>query len=150
MGLTDLRAVLSRHRRVALDANVFIYQEEAHPRYLPLTREVFSWLESPQSTAITATMTMTELLVLPYRQGDQARADLFYVLLSTYPHLEWIPLDLKIADIAARLCATHRLKTPDSVQAATAMGAGATLLISNDAVFERVKDFETLVLDRYL
>ena len=111
--------MLSRHRRVALDANVFIYQEEAHPRYLPLTREVFSWLESPQSTAVTATMTMTELLVLPYRQRDQARADLFCALLSTLPHLEWIPLNLKIADIAARLRATHRLKTPDSLQAAT-------------------------------
>jgi predicted nucleic acid-binding protein len=42
------------------------------------------------------------------------------------------------------------LRTPDAIQAATAVHAGVTALITNDAVYERVDAFETLVLDRIL
>ena len=69
-------------------------------------------------------------------------------LLSTYPNLDWIPPGLEIADLAARIRALHGLKTPDALQAATAIEAQATALVTNDKVFERVGDFETLVLDR--
>jgi predicted nucleic acid-binding protein len=93
---------------------------------------------------------MTELLVLPYRQGDQQRADDFYGLLSTYPNLEWIAPNLEIADLAARIRALHRLRTPDALLAATAESSLATGLITNDPVFERVKSFETLILDQLI
>lgn len=150
MGLDRLRAFLRRHGRVALDTSVFIYQLEANARYLPLTDPIFSWLERPDSNAVTSTITMTELLVHPYRDSDDERVDEFYGLLSTYPNLEWIAPNLEIADMAARLRAMHGFRTPDALQAATAAHSGATGLITNDAVFERVDAFETLVLDRLL
>ena len=150
MGLDRLRAFLRRRRRIALDTSVFIYQLEANVRYLPLTDTIFSWLERPDSKAVTSTITMTELLAQPYRASDDKRVDEFYGLLSTYPNLEWIAPILEMADAAARLRARHRLRTPDALQAATAEHSGATGLITNDAVFERVRTFETLVLDRLL
>ncbi len=91
---------------------------------------------------------MTELLVVAYREGDAQLVDDFNGLLSTYPNLDWIPPGLEIADLAARIRALHGLKTPDALQAATAIEAQATALVTNDKVFERVGDFETLVLDR--
>jgi predicted nucleic acid-binding protein len=69
-------------------------------------------------------------------------------LLSTYANLDWVAPDLEIADLAARLRAAHRLKTPDALQAATAVQTRASGLITNDPAFERVESFETLVLDR--
>ena len=150
MGLDRLRTFLRRHRRVALDTSVFIYQLEANARYLPLTDHIFSWLERADSRAVTSTITMTELLVQPYQDSGEQQVDEFYALLSTYPNLEWIAPNLEIADLAARLRATHRLKTPDALQAATAAHAGVTALITNDAVFERVEMFATLVLDQLL
>jgi predicted nucleic acid-binding protein len=150
LGLTGLRAFLRRHRRIALDTSVFIYQLEASPQYLPLTDLVFPWLEQPGSTAVTSTITMTELLVQPYRVADRERADEYHALLSTFPNLTWVAPDLEIADMAARFRANHNLKTPDALQAATAVHSRATGLITNDAVFERVGEFETLVLDRFL
>jgi len=93
---------------------------------------------------------MTELLVLPYREGDEQRADDFYGLLSTYPNLEWVAPNLEIAELAARIRAVHRLQTPDALQAATAVHSMATGLITNDPVFERVDGFETLVLDQLI
>jgi len=86
---------------------VFIYQLEANARYLALTDHIFSWIERPGGKAVTSTITMTELLVQPYRVADQQQADEFYVLLSTYPNLEWIAPNLEIADRAAKLRALH-------------------------------------------
>lgn len=150
MGVERLRAFLRRHRRIALDTSIFIYQLEANPKYLAYTDPIFSWLERPGSAAITSTITMTELLVLPYREGDEQRVNDFYGLLSTYPNLDWIAPNLEVADLAARIRARHRLRTPDALQAATAVHAQTTGLITNDPVFERVESFETLVLNQLL
>ncbi len=150
MGVDRLRDFLRRHRRIALDTSIFIYHLEPNPKYLACTDYIFSWLERSESMAVTSTITMTELLVLPYRDGDEQRANDFYGLLSTYPNLDWIPPNLEIADLAARMRALHRLRTPDALQAATASHWQATGLITNDAVFRRVEGFRTLVLDDLL
>ena len=150
MDLTRLRAFLRHHRRIALDTSVFIYQLEANPRYVGLTDPIFAWLEQPVHAAVTSTITMTELLVQPYRESGEQQAGEFYALLATYPNLDWIAPGLDIADIAARIRAAHRLRTPDALQAATAVHAQATGLITNDPVFARVDAFETLVLDHLL
>lgn len=150
MGVERLRTFLRRHRRVALDTSIFIYQLETNPQYLAFTDHIFSWLERPGCKAVTSTITMTELLVQPYRNNDIERVDEFYALLSTYPNLEWVAPDLAIADLAAQIRALHRLRTPDALQAATAVSTQATGLITNDPVFERVQGFETVVLDRLI
>jgi predicted nucleic acid-binding protein len=150
LGVERLRAFLRRNRRVALDTSIFIYHLEANPKYLACTDLIFSWIERAESKAITSTITMTELLVLPYREGNEQRASDFYALLTTYPNLDWIAPNLEIADLAARIRALHRLQTPDALQAATAALSRATGLITNDAVFERVGGFQTLVLDKLL
>jgi predicted nucleic acid-binding protein len=150
LGLTRLRSFLRRHRSIAIDTNVFIYALEANPRYAAFADHIFSWLEQAGHTGVTSTITMTELLVQPYRAGDEQRVNEFYGLLSTFPNLEWIAPDLEIADAAARIRAMYGLRTPDSLQAATALRSHVTGLVTNDPVFERVDLFETLVLDRVL
>ncbi len=148
MGLDLLGAFLRRHRRLALDTNVFIYQLEANERYLSFTERIFTRLERPDRTAVTSTVTMTELLVQPYRDNDQQRVDEIYALLSTYPNLEWVSPNLEIAALAAQLRGQHGCRTPDALQAATAAYIGATGFITNNKVFERVQTFETLVLEK--
>ncbi len=150
MGIDRLRAFLRRHRLIALDTSVFIYQIEANPRYIGFADHVFSWLERPGSQAVTSTITMTELLVQPYRDFDELRVDGFYALISRFPNLHWEAPDLEIADIAARLRAIHRLRTPDALQAATALRTGATGFVTNDPAFTRVESFEALLLDQLL
>lgn len=113
---------------------------------------VFNWLEEPEAQAVTSTITMLELLVQPYRISDIDLVNRFYALLSTYPNLEWIAPTLEIADQAARLRAEFQLKTPDAIQAATALDSQATGFISNDPVFKRVEveDLEVVILDELL
>jgi predicted nucleic acid-binding protein len=141
---------LRRHRRIALDTSVFIYQLEANVKYVGLTDPIFTWLGQPNHTGITSTITMTELLVPAYRSAGEALADQFYGLLTTYPNLEWVAPNLEVADTAARIRAQHRLRTPDALQVTTAIRSHATGLVTNESTFERVEAFETIVLDGLL
>ena len=93
---------------------------------------------------------MTELLVVPYRDGNDRLADDFNGLLSSYPNLDWISPHLEIADLAALIRALHGLKTPDALQAATAVNARVTAFITNDKIFERIEALDVLILDRLL
>ena len=148
MGLTRLRTFLARHRRIAFDTSIFIYHLEANPVYVDLAGEAFSWLERLPNKAVTSTLTLTELLVHPYRESDEQRVNQYYGLLSSFPNLDWIAPDLAIADEAARLRARHRLRTPDALQVATAIRAGASALLTNDTDTARVKDVEVGILDQ--
>ena len=114
MGVEELKQLLRRHRRIALDTSVFLCQLEANAKYLSLTDAVFAWVERTGHEAVTSTMTMTELLVPSYRDNNENRVDELYGLLLTYPNLRWIAPDLEAADIAARLRATYKLRTPDA------------------------------------
>lgn len=150
MEVAHLRARLVGHKKIALDTPPFIYQWEAHRRYSPLTDFIFASIERSAFVAVTSTITMSELLVHPYRDDDMARVNELFAKLSAYPNLEWIAPDLAIAANAAKIRAVHRLRTPDALQAATAIEARATAMLTNDPIFKRVPDFVTLVLDDYL
>ncbi len=120
---------------------------EENARYVRLVNPIFAWLEGPKGHAVTSTITMLELLVQPYKLPDMDRVNKFYALLSTYPHLHWIDPTLEIADSAARLRAEYNLRTPDALQAATALVCEATGFISNDAGFKKVAGFEVAILE---
>jgi predicted nucleic acid-binding protein len=142
-----LQAFLRRHRRIGIDTSIPIYQLEANPRYVALADAVFAWIEEPGHSAVTSTITMTELLVQPYRDSDDDRVNDFYGLLTTYPNLQWIAPDLEIADIAAGFRSRQRMRTPDALQAATAVRAEATGFVANDSIFARVDALETLLFE---
>ena len=59
--------VIPKDRRVALDSNTFIYDLDKNPKYVGLAREIFAWVEQTGHRAVTSTITMTEILVRPYR-----------------------------------------------------------------------------------
>jgi len=123
---------------------------EDHPTYKDLVNPIFDWLEEPRSRAVTSTITMLELLVQPYRLSDIDRVNRFYALLSTYPHLEWVAPTLEIADLGAKLRAEQGLRTPDALQAATAISSRATGFVSNDAAFQKVPGLDVVLLDDLL
>jgi predicted nucleic acid-binding protein len=150
LGLTRLRTFLRDHPRIGIDTNIFIYALEAHATYVELSYAVLEWVEQLNHSAVTSTLTITEVLTQPYATVASRQVDEYYALLSNYPHVEWIAPDLRIAKLAARFRAQHRMRTPDAIQAATAVLSGATGFISNDPVFQRVDGFQALTLDDLL
>ena len=145
-----LEDFFEQHRKIGLDTSVFIFEIEGNPKHIKLANPIFVGLDGPKGQAVTSTITMLELLVQPYRLSDIDRVNKLYALLSTYPHLEWIEPTLEIVDRAARLRAEYNLKTPDALQAATALACQATGFISNDTAFKSVGGLEALILDEML
>jgi predicted nucleic acid-binding protein len=71
-------------------------------------------------------------------------------LLAKYPNLAWVDADFGIANRAAELRARYGLKTPDALHAATAIDAGVTGFVTNDAEYGRVQEFQTLQFEKLL
>ena len=138
---------LKAHHMLYLDTAVFIYFVERHPRYFDFCNEIFRRVEEGRIEAMTSTLTMTEILVQPYKMKKEELVLKFYSLFTTYPHLKWIDLTLGISDLAAKLRAEHNMKTPDAIHSASALFTGATGLVCNDRIFRRVAGMECLILD---
>jgi predicted nucleic acid-binding protein len=143
----SLSGFLKKHRSVYLGTSAFIYLVERHPRYFPVCEELFRAIEAGRTKASASTLTLLEILAQPYRRKNDDLVLKFYALLTTYPHLSWIPMTLNIADQAAKLRAEHGFKTPDAIQASSAISCGATGIVCNDRAFGKISAFESLVLD---
>lgn len=149
--LRGLRRRLAAHRIIGLDSMVFIYHVEAHPFYLPLTRTVLEMVERGALQAVTSTLTLLELTVHPWRQGQEAVAREYEALLVHFPHLRVLDITRDVTRRAAQLCGQHGVGPVDTLQAAVALRAGATALVTNDLGLRRLDTLmEIIVLDDYL
>jgi len=81
------RERLAGHAVLGLDTNVFIYHFEAHPRYLPLTRELLSGVEQGRWTAVASVLAVMESTVRPWQMDRPGVAREYKALLVHFPHL---------------------------------------------------------------
>jgi predicted nucleic acid-binding protein len=132
---------------VGLDTAPLIYFIERHPRYLPLVYPFFEAVEHGEIQVVTSTLTLTEVLVHPIKHENQALADEYLNLLLNSRNLTALPVSVEIAYEAARIRAAFRLKTPDSIQLATARVGNATAFLRNDDRLASVPGLELVVLD---
>lgn len=93
---------LARYTRVGLDTICFIYHLSRHPRYLPLTAELFTLVEAGRIAAVTSSLALVEILTRPKELGHQAAADSYKVALATFPNLELRRSDVAITTASGR------------------------------------------------
>jgi len=135
---------------VGLDTAPLIYFIERHPTYLPFVDPFFEAVELGDVQAVTSTLTLTEVLVRPYRHGNRSLGQQYSSILLHSRNLKTLPVSAAIAAEAARLRAAHGLKTPDSIQVATAHLSNAAAFLSNDAGIASIPGLELILLDRLL
>ena len=145
-----LQDLLKNHPVIGLDTSIFIYHLEDHPRYSPLTEIIFNALEKGINKGVTSHLTLMEILVKPKTEGLLQVARDYEYYLTTFPNLTFYEMGLEIAQKASDLRAAERIKAPDAIQLATAILYGATAFLTNDKIFERVKEVEFLILDKLL
>lgn len=139
-----------RGKKVGLDTAPIIYFIEEHPLYLPVVRPFFEMLDKGEFAGVTSTITLLEVLVHPFRQGDEAMVNRYKEVLLGARNLDVLATLDDIAEEAARLRATYNLRTPDAIQMATALYAGASFFLTNDLRLPFLPELEILVLDRLL
>lgn len=128
MGLTEALPDGS----LALDTSVFIYFLERHPEYGPLVRDLFTAADRGDRQLVTSTVTLLELLVVPYRSADLALASRYEALLTRSRGLYLQELDRPVLRAAAQLRAAHGLRTPDALQLAAALAQRCVAFVTND------------------
>lgn len=135
---------------VGLDTAPLIYFIEKHPKYLPLVYPFFDAMQQGEVRVVTSALTLTEVLVHPYRRNDRDLARQYSRILLNAPNLTLLTISPEIADEAARIRAAHGLKTPDSIQIATALAGKATAFLTNDAEIAAIPGLQIIVLDNLL
>ena len=135
---------------VALDSVAFIYFIEEHPRYLPLLEPVFAAIDGGRLRAVTSSLTLLEVLVVPFRAEDLPLAARYEGLLTRSRGLHMVEIDREQLRAAAQLRAAHRrVRTPDALQLSAALSGGCTAMLTNDRRLPVVPGLRVLELREY-
>ena len=143
----DLNDAFQNVNFVGLDTSPFIYFVERNYVYVDIMREVFKRLTNGNFQAYSSVITLTEVLVQPLRQNNQNLADKYRHLLYNGVNFKLLPINLLVAETAARLRAKYNLRTPDALQISTALENGCEAFLCNDKGLKPITELKVLILD---
>lgn len=132
---------LSRGALLLVDSAPIIYMLESHPRLGPRFKPIFEAHAAGDLRFAVTTITIAEVLTGPLQARDDALARRYRAILESW---QPVPLDIDIAENAARLRASLRLKLADAVQAASALAINAAALVTHDRDFSRVRSLRII------
>ena len=132
---------VSEDALLLIDSAPIIYMLEGHPTFMPRFRPVFDAHAAGRLRFAVTTLTIAEVLTGPLKLGDEALARRYRAILESWGP---IALDSGIAERAARLRASLRLKLADAVQAASALAVDAAALVTNERDFSRVRSLRVI------
>ncbi len=135
------------HALVGLDTPLFVYHLERAEPWLPVTRVLLRQIAQGTYAAVTSVVTITELCTRPLAVGRSDLASAYRAALMQFPNLGVLVIDAATAHQAAALRASYRLRTPDALQIAASLNAGATAFITNDRRLRQVRELEVLIID---
>ena len=138
------------NKTVFLDTAPLIYYIEENNQYSPLLDKLFLANSKGKFLFQTSVITLLEVLVHPMRHNENHLVEQYQNILCNSPTINIFELNIEIAKRAAVFRAKYGLKTPDSIQVATAIYASAEFFLTNDIRLKAVKEIETLVLDELI
>jgi len=138
------------NKTVFLDTAPLIYYIEENHQYSPLLDKLFLANSKGKFLFQTSVITLLEVLVHPMRHNEHQLVEQYQNILCNSPTINIFELNIEIAKRAAVFRAKYRLKTPDSIQVATAIYASAEFFLTNDIRLKAVSEIETLVLDELI
>ena len=126
---------------VLIDSAPIIYFLEGHARFAPRFRPLFDAHAAGRLRFAVTTVAIAEVLTGPLRDADEALARRYRTILESW---QTVALNIDIAESAARLRASLRLKLADAVQAASALAINAAALVTHDGDLARVPSLRVL------
>lgn len=144
--MAALASALAGHRLVALDTSVWIYHFEGSAAYGRAADSILEAVSAGNVAAVASELVLLELLVAPLKKGAQDAADEIELTLLHFPHLQLAPVTRSVLVRAAGIRARYALRTPDAIMVATAVESGATLAVTNDDDWKKVKEIDVLLL----
>lgn len=114
--------------------------------YGPVADGVLETISQGHVEAVASELVLLELLVAPLKKGEQDTADEIEMTLLHFPHLQLVPVTRGVLLRAADIRARYGVRSPDAIMIATAIESGATLSVTNDSAWKKVRKVETVLL----
>lgn len=138
------------YKHVFIDTAPFIYYIEKdvnNPQYSDCVKLFLAECYNNKVMMTTSAVTVEEYLVFPYSSGMMKYATLFDSLMATLV-VNIVPIDDRIARIAARIRAEHKsFKSMDALQLATAVECGCDAFLTNDKRLLQFDSIECVLVD---
>ncbi|MEO6632628.1 MAG: type II toxin-antitoxin system VapC family toxin [Mucilaginibacter sp.] len=133
-------------KNVFLDTAPLIYFIEGHSEYQEVLSRTFDANEKKDFIFITSSITLLEVLVKPLKDGNTKLAEQYKNILINAPGIELPEVTHEVAIKAAELRAKYNLRTPDSIQIATAIVTKASSFLTNDVRLKSVGELKIVAL----
>lgn len=125
---------------LAIDSMLFIYHLESYKDYVGKTTKLFKDVYQGKSHAVTSVVSLLETLSAPKLEEDPEKIDLFTRFFYETHNLTTVDVSRDIAQEAALLRRKYRsLRSPDSIQVATAIVKNAQIFVTNDKKLRTLK-----------
>ena len=131
-------------KKIFLDTAPLIYFMEAESSFLSLLNELFSPLNDCKF--ITSVITLSEVLVMPFRAGKPQLAEQYKEILTMSENIDILDINIEIAKETAKIRADYSIKTPDAIQLATAKYNHVDYFLTNDLRLKSFKDLNIITL----
>lgn len=136
--------VIETGKTILLDTNCFIYYFEDNPKYADKLEKVFREIQDGNNNAFMSIISFLEILVKPKKDNNIFIENKYKLILTNYPNLSIIDMEYNIADIASRLRANYKIKTPDAIIVATGIAMNVDYIITNDIRLKNICSNEGL------
>jgi predicted nucleic acid-binding protein len=146
MGLTQKL----KNKTVFIDTAPLIYYIGENRLYSSVLNNIFLNNSKGDFLFHTSVITLLEVLVHPLRKNEVQLVEQYQNILCNSPSVVIFDLNTEIAIKAAGFRAKYALKTPDSIQVATAVYASSDYFLTNDIRLKAVKELQILVLDELI
>lgn len=140
MGPIDLTD-LPDQALLLVDSAPVIYVFEGHPKLATRFKPLFDAHVQGKLRFAVTTVAVCEVLTGPAMSNDEAALRRYRAMFESW---EVVDLNLSIAESAARLRASLRLRTADAIQAASALEINAAALVTHDRDFARLRSLRVI------
>jgi len=131
---------------VGIDANTLIYHVEHYVPYDQISLPLWQMFDARHATIITSELTYLEALIKPMRIKDNQLVEQYREIAFDTFGFYMMPITFAVLKKAIDLRVNHNLKSPDAIQAATAILYRCNVFVTNDPIFKRVPGLNVVVL----
>ena len=134
-----------RGKTIFLDSIIYINALNQNPDF-PSLAEIFQSISAAKTIAFSSVLTLMEVLVRPSALAQDQLISDHLEFVTANGLIRLIDFDQNIAIAAAKIRATHKLSTPDSIQLATAVAVKCNLFLTTDRDFHKMPDIGLKVI----
>lgn len=119
-------------QRVYVDTNAFVYFLERHPDFYERVLPLFEAAAQGKLQLVTSELTVSELLVQPYKMGRADIAATYRRFLKDEGLIDLVPVSLNVLEAAAAARSTLGGSLADAIHVATASLSDCSAFVTSD------------------